>query len=150
MQVVNIIEYNPIVWLRSIHAHMEEGFRVMRSIEGYPVYGTLCQVQMFRQDGVQHEIEKELDGSEVIVQEWDVFSLLMSMQNAFDQGFRIDKEDPQFANMSFALKTVKMTRVTAEESKAEADTKEIETEAVSSEEEKPKTRRRRTTKEKSE
>ncbi|APD20903.1 hypothetical protein [Pseudomonas phage PA10] len=160
MQVINIVEYNPIVWLRSIHAHMKEGFRVVRSIEGYPVYGTLCQVQMFRQEGVSPEIEKELDGNEVIVQEWDVFSLLMGMQNAFDQGFRIDLEDPHFANMNFALKSVKMIREGAEKQTEEKVTEEVkeapveeapveeaqETEA----EEKPKTRRRRTTKEKSE
>ncbi|ALT58328.1 hypothetical protein PaoP5_047 [Pseudomonas phage PaoP5] len=155
MQVINIVEYNPIVWLRSIHAHMKEGFRVVRSIEGYPVYGTLCQVQMFRQEGVSPEIEKELDGNEVIVQEWDVFSLLMGMQNAFDQGFRIDVEDPHFANMNFALKSVKMVREGAEKQTEEKSTevaKEVPVEEVqeTESEDKPKTRRRRTTKEKSE
>lgn len=154
MQVINIVEYNPIVWLRSIHAHMKEGFRVVRSIEGYPVYGTLCQVQMFRQEGVSPEIEKELDGNEVIVQEWDVFSLLMGMQNAFDQGFRIDLEDPHFANMNFALKSVKMVREGAEKQTEEKSTevaKEVPVEEVqeTESEDKPKTRRR-TTKEKSE
>ncbi|QAX99790.1 hypothetical protein PaSzw1_6 [Pseudomonas phage PaSzW-1] len=154
MQVINIVEYNPIVWLRSIHAHMKEGFRVVRSIEGYPVYGTLCQVQMFRQEGVSPEIEKELDGNEVIVQEWDVFSLLMGMQNAFDQGFRIDVEDPHFANMNFALKSVKMVREGAEKQTEEKSTevaKEVPVEEVqeTESEDKPKTRRR-TTKEKSE
>jgi len=155
MQVINIVEYNPVVWIRSIHSHMKEGFRVVRSIEGYPVYGTLCQVQMFRQEGVSAEIEKELDGNEVVVQEWDVFSLLMGIQNAFDQGFRIDTEDPHFANMNFALKSVKMVREGAEKP-AEAEIAEEVKEAPVEEaqeteaEEKPKTRRRRTTKEKSE
>ena len=103
---VDVVEVNPIMFVKNIVAQIKNGYYVQNRIEGYPVIGLPYQIRLFETDTpeVRNKLGDEFHTA--VVQGYDVMRFLLDVQDVVLQGFDMDLKDAVFDN----LKSVNLVR----------------------------------------
>jgi hypothetical protein len=85
---VDVVEVNPILFVKQIVKQIHRGFYVQNSIAGYPVMGLPYQIRMFEAaeaPAVRNKMEDTIHT--VVVEGYDVMLWLLDVQDMAVQGF---------------------------------------------------------------
>lgn len=87
IQFVDIVEVNPIVFVKKIVEQISQGFYVQNSIVGYPIVGLPYQIRLFQTEApeVRNKLADEVHT--VVVEGYDIMRWLLDVQDVALQGF---------------------------------------------------------------
>ena len=91
-QFVDVVEVNPILFVKSIVEQIHNGFHVQNSIVGYPVVGLPYQIRLF--DGAAPTIRNKMPDEihTAVVEGYDMMLWLLDVQDLAVQGFEVQTE----------------------------------------------------------
>lgn len=86
---VDVVEVNPIVFVKTITEQIRNGFYVQNSIVGYPVVGLPYQIRLFEtaEPVVRNKLSDEIHT--VVVEGYDIMQWLLDVQDVALQGFEM-------------------------------------------------------------
>lgn len=86
-EFVDVVEVNPIQFVKSIVKQIHKGFYVQNSIVGYPVVGLPYQIRLFETEAPEVRNKMEDDIHTVVVEGYDIMLWLLDVQDMAVQGF---------------------------------------------------------------
>lgn len=91
-QFVDVVEVNPILFVKSIVEQIQNGFYVQNSIVGYPVVGLPYQIRLFETDAptVRNLLDPAIHTA--VVEGYDIMLWLLDVQDVAVQGFEMQTE----------------------------------------------------------
>lgn len=84
---VDVVEVNPIVFVKEIVKQIGKGFYVQNSIVGYPVVGLPYQIRLFETEAPEVRNTLGADIHTVVVEGYDIMRWLLDVQDVALQGF---------------------------------------------------------------
>lgn len=120
-EFVDVVEVNPIVFVKEIVGQIQKGFYVQNTIQGYPTVGIPYQIRLFEVDApaVKNVLPTEIHTA--VVEGYDIMQWLLDVQDIAVQGFDMSLKDAVVDN----YKSVTMVKaeplkfdLTPEEAKA--------------------------------
>lgn len=87
---VDVVEVNPIVFVKSITEQIANGYYVQNSIVGYPHMALPYQIRLFETDepAIKNKMEDSIHT--VVVEGYDIMNWLLDVQDMAIQGFKMD------------------------------------------------------------
>lgn len=107
---VDIVEHNPIVFVKKVCEALSEGYTVTTSIEGYPSFSPYCQIRLFKveQSGVVVP-SAWADQVELRVEDYDGISFMLLLNAAVKGGWSFVEDGAHFFDER-GLKSVQLTK----------------------------------------
>lgn len=105
-EFVDVVEVNPILFVKEIVRQIRKGFYVQNSIEGCPTVGLPYQIRLFEtaEPAVRNKMDKEIHTA--VVEGYDIMFWLLDVQDLAIQGFDMVLEHAEVGN----FKSISMKR----------------------------------------
>jgi hypothetical protein len=88
IQSTYVADHSPLFFLESLLHKISDGFYADTSVQGYPYFGTINEVKLFRHP--KPEVRNDLSGmNEVYIQHYDNTLFILDIQDAALQGFDV-------------------------------------------------------------
>lgn len=86
-EFVDVVEVNPIVFVKEIVRQIHRGFYVQNTIKGYPTVGLPYQIRLFETEAptVRNPLPAEIHTA--VVEGYDIMQWLLDVQDMAVQGF---------------------------------------------------------------
>lgn len=105
-EFVDVVEVNPIVFVKEIVKQIRNGFYVQDSIAGYPTVGIPYQIRLFETEEPAVRNKLGTDIHTAVVEGYDIMTWLLDVQDVAVQGFNMELKDAVVDN----FKSVVMKR----------------------------------------
>lgn len=111
---IDVVEHNPIVFVKKVCEAIAEGYTVTNDIAGYPNFNPYCQVRLFKveQSGV---VVPASWGDDITIEDYDGMKFMITLSAAVKGGWRFVEGGEHYFD-SLGLKSVQLSRT----AKAEA------------------------------
>lgn len=105
-EFVDVVEVNPIVFVKEIVRQVRKGFYVQNTITGYPTLGLPYQIRLFEtsEPAVRNALDKDIHTA--VVEGYDIMTWLLDVQDLAVQGFDMELKDAVVDN----FKSITMKR----------------------------------------
>lgn len=120
---VDVVEHNPIVFVKAICDALANGYTVHNTNAGYPSFEPWCQVRLFKgtPPAASQSVTDEL---ETLVSQYDPMVFMLSVQDHVNAGFVLkDMNSPHHYFNHLGLKQVAMERAKIETPKVKTPAK---------------------------
>ena len=125
---LDVVEHNPITFIKTISEKLAEGYVVQNTIAGYPSFGTYCNsVRLFKGEAPAGVILPT--GFTGTIEHYEAMPFLLLLQSAVQAGYRF-KEDGAHYIDERSFKSVQMT---LEEQKQKTPAKKVVKKALQAE-----------------
>jgi hypothetical protein len=125
---IDVVEHNPITFIKTISEKLAEGYVVQNSIAGYPSFGTYCNsVRLFKgetRSGVI--VPTDFTGR---VEHYEAMPFLLLLENAVWLGYRFQDDGAHYIDE----RSFKSVQMTLEEQKPKTPAKKIVKKALQAE-----------------
>jgi hypothetical protein len=109
---IDVVEHNPIVFVKAICEKIVEGYTVHNTIAGYPEFGLYgCRVRLFRERKGVTVVGGV--GESNLIEQYDPMSFLLSLEAAVLAGYKLKDKGNHFLQPD-GLKSVEMEVVRSE------------------------------------
>lgn len=88
--IVDVVDVNPIMFVKLIVEQIQNGFYVQNSIPGYPYVGMPMMIRLFETDAPEIRNTLHEDIHTVVVEGYDIMQWLLDVQDVALQGFNVE------------------------------------------------------------
>lgn len=111
---IDVVEHNPIVFVKKVCEAIAEGYTVTNDIAGYPSFNPYCQVRLFKAAEDEAFVTPSWE-DELTVENYDGMKFMLTVCLAVKAGWRF-KDNGEHYFDALGLKSVQLSRT----AKAEA------------------------------
>jgi len=95
-EYLDVVEQNPLVFVKAISKAIAEGYQVSNTLEGYPEFGSyINRVRLFK--GIKEAPQDSPEADGILIEQYDPMVFLLEVEKAAAAGYKY-KIDGSFHN----------------------------------------------------
>lgn len=107
-EYIDVVEHNPIVFVKKVCEAIADGYTVTNDIAGYPSFSPYCQVRLFKSDSDSVVVPASW-GDELVLSDYDGMKFMITLSAAVKGGWRFVEGGDHYFD-ALGLKTIQLSR----------------------------------------